>query len=89
MAHRLTRDEMETIIRWDEAQNSVHICTSSPVTIRKLDRLVELCPEAYKLIKRTDYDKFYETKPRYIRFGRTPTEAQKQARYRFHPELQK
>jgi len=35
----LTRSEQETILRWDEEEQVVHIWSASPVTWRKLDRL--------------------------------------------------
>jgi hypothetical protein len=38
-AYRQTRAEQETVIRWDRADDSVHLWSASPVTWRKLDRL--------------------------------------------------
>jgi hypothetical protein len=38
-AYRPTRAEQETVIRWDRADDSVHVWSASPVTWRKLERL--------------------------------------------------
>ncbi len=38
-AYRATRAEQETTIRWDRADDQVHLWSASPVTWRKLARL--------------------------------------------------
>jgi hypothetical protein len=38
-AYRLTRTEQETVVRWDRAEEQVHLWSASPVTWRKLARL--------------------------------------------------
>jgi hypothetical protein len=38
-AYRPTRAEQETVLRWDRADDQVHVWSASPVTWRKLERL--------------------------------------------------
>jgi hypothetical protein len=38
-AYRPTRAEQETTIRWDRADDQVHVWSACPVTWRKLERL--------------------------------------------------
>jgi hypothetical protein len=38
-AHRTTRAEQETVIRWNRADDLVHLWSASPVTWRKLEGL--------------------------------------------------
>ena len=42
-----SRAEQETSIVWDEEQKVARIYTASPVSIRKLDKLCEQCPNEY------------------------------------------
>ena len=76
-----TRAEMETSIVWDEDEKVAHIYTASPVTIRKLDKLCELCPDAYKCVWIEDGGKAkkYTVASRYIRFGKPASEAKRNA----------
>ena len=77
-----TRAEMETSIIWDDEEKIAHIYTASPITMRKLDKLVELHPEEYR---RTwvEQDGARITAAKYtvpckrIRFGKPPSEAQR------------
>ena len=43
-----SRAEQETGIVWDEDEKAAHIYTSSPVTMRKLDKLCAAYPDEYK-----------------------------------------
>lgn len=43
-----SRAEQETSIVWDEDEKVAHIYTSSPVTMRKLDKLCAAYPDEYK-----------------------------------------
>jgi hypothetical protein len=38
-AYRPTRSEQETVIRWDRADDHVHVWSASPVTWRRMERL--------------------------------------------------
>jgi len=72
-----TRDEQETSIVWDEAEQIAHIYAASPVSMRKLDKLVEEFPDVYKCVW-TDKDgsaKKYTVAKKYIRFGKPASEA--------------
>ena len=75
-----SRYEQETSIVWDEEEKIARIYTASPVTIRKLDKLVAEHPEAYKkLWEQVDgMAKKYEVAKRYIRFGKPASEAMKE-----------
>jgi len=45
-----SKQEQETTIVWDEQERIAHIYSSSPITIRKLDKLVQSNPEAYSCV---------------------------------------
>ena len=47
-----SRYEQETSIVWDEDAKIARIYTSSPVSMRKLDKLCEQYPEAYRCVWR-------------------------------------
>lgn len=49
------RFEQETIINFSAIDKEMLICTSDPVQIRRLDRLVEQFPEQYKYINSEFY----------------------------------
>lgn len=74
-----TRDEQETSVVWDEFEQIAHIYAASPVSMRKLDKLVEEYPDVYKCVW-TDKDgsaKKYTVAKKYIRFGKPASEAKK------------
>lgn len=48
MAYTLTKYERETVITFNEEDAEAEIYTSSPVMIRKLDRLAAGNPEAFR-----------------------------------------
>ena len=75
-----SRYEQETSIVWDEEEKLARIYTSSPVTLRKMDKLCEACPETYKCVwvQSDGLAKKYEVNKRFIRFGKPATEAQKE-----------
>ena len=75
-----SRYEQETSIVWDEEQKVARIYSASPVTMRKLDKLVATCPETYKCVWEQDdgLAKKYEVNKRYIRFGKPASEAMKE-----------
>lgn len=45
--YRWRNDERETIIRWDADQKIASIYTAIPATLRKLNKLCEICPDEY------------------------------------------
>lgn len=67
--NQLTRVEQETIINSNNAEKMAEIYTADPVMIRKLDKLVEKYPNAYKVIKQDDSSKTYQCPKKLIRFG--------------------
>ena len=52
-----SRMEQETSIVWDEEEQIAHIYAASPVTMRKLDKLVAEFPDVYKCVW---IDKLYD-----------------------------
>ena len=68
----ITKTEQETYIRWDAEEQTAHIDTANPATIRKLDKLTEEYPEAYKCVRvDTAYlAKWYTVPASLIRFGK-------------------
>lgn len=48
MAAGMTRQEQETIISFNAAENTAELYTADPVYIRKLDKLVEKNSEQFK-----------------------------------------
>lgn len=79
--YNLTREEQETHIMWNAATKTATIDTADPAVIRKLDKLTQEHPEAYR-ITRTDElygTKWYEVDARYIRFGKPASEAVREA----------
>lgn len=69
MAYTLTMEERETHIRWDAAEKVAHIFTADPVSARKLDKMVDKCPEAYKLVRVDEYGgRYYEAPANLINF---------------------
>lgn len=49
MAAAMTRQEQETIISFNAAEDTAELYTADPVYIRKLDKLAEKNPEQFKL----------------------------------------
>lgn len=76
---KYSRAEQETTITWDEEEKVAHIFTASPVTMRRLDKLVEQYPEAYRHTWSEDGEtaKKYEVDAKYIRFGKPASEARR------------
>lgn len=65
---RLSRHEMETTVNYNAEEGFAILYTRDKAVMRKLDRLVEECPETYKLIRSTDLDKTYSFPKRYLSF---------------------
>jgi hypothetical protein len=78
---KLTREEMETVINFDDSSNEAIIYTSSKIVMRKLDKNCVKCPDQYKLIKEDEFSKTYITNnKKNIKFAtkRILTEEQKE-----------
>lgn len=80
-----SKAEQETSIVWDEEQKVARIYTASPATMRKLDKLCEVCPDEYTRTW-TETDKKdrvtaakYEVAAKYVKFGKPASEARKEA----------
>ena len=65
-----SRYEQETIITWNDEEKKACIYASSPITMRKLDKLCSRHPDAYKCIWTEDGGKArkYEVASRYLSF---------------------
>lgn len=55
----LTKYEQETIINFNVAESDAVVYTRDKTVMRKLDVLVNECPEVYRCIAETDIDKTY------------------------------
>lgn len=55
-AYTLRPEEKEVHITWSVADKTARIFTSDPVTLRKLDALVEACPDSYRILKEEDWN---------------------------------
>ena len=65
-----SRQEQETSIVWDEQERIAHIYSSSPISIRKLDKLCAECPDTYSCIWSDGTAKKYTVSPKLIRFAK-------------------
>ena len=81
MSYRLKKTEQETQIWWDAEEKTAHIFSANPTVIRKLDKLSQDFPEAYKCIwvDGKFAGKKYEFDSRYIRFRKPASQRQKKA----------
>lgn len=80
----LSRMEMETHIAWDAEQKIATVYTCDPISIRRLDKLVRECPEAYRCIWQEENPtaKKYIVPARFVRFGKPVSEAVRAANKR-------
>ena len=75
---------METNIVWDDEYKIAEIYTASPITMRKLDKLCQECPEAYERFWTENNSDGritaakYSVHSKYIRFGKPATEAKRE-----------
>ena len=82
MGYALSREERETLIRWNMAEKSVVIDTADPAVIRRLDKLAVDHPQVYAC---TRSDETYGAKrytlcdKRYVRFGKPVSEVFRQS----------
>ena len=79
--NRISRHEMETHITWNAEEKIATVYTCDPATIRKLDKLTQQCPEAYRCIWEGENPtaRKYTVPARYVRFGKPASEAMKAA----------
>ncbi len=80
-----SKAEQETTVVWDEEQKVARIYTASPISMRKLDKLCEGCPDEYRQTW-TETDKNgrvtaakYEVAAKYVKFAKPASEAKKEA----------
>lgn len=80
-----SKAEQETTVVWDEEQKVARIYTASPITLRKLNKLCEACPDEYRQTW-TETDKNgrvtaakYEVAAKYVKFAKPASEARKEA----------
>ncbi len=64
----LTRYEQETIINFNVAETDAVVYTRDKSVIKKLDALVNECPDVYRCIAETDIDKTYLMPKKYIKY---------------------
>ena len=82
MGYALSREERETLIRWNMAEKSVIIDTADPAVIRRLDKLAADHPQVYAC---TRSDETYGAKrytlcdKRHVRFGKPVSEVYRQS----------
>ena len=67
-----SKQEQETTITWDEQERIAHIYSSSPITIRKLDKLVAQFPDTYSCVwsEPGDTAKKYTVSHKLIKFSK-------------------
>lgn len=65
----LSRYEQETVINYNNEESFASVYTRDPVIIRKLDKLCDKYPDAYKLVCEDDISKTYEFSKKLVRFG--------------------
>ena len=77
---RLTRQEQETVINFDNSSQTASIYTASPQMMRKLDALAAAYPEHYRIAERTEVSKTYSCDKKLItlRKPRKQNEAHRQ-----------
>lgn len=56
---RLTRQEQETVINFDNSSQTASIYTASPQLVRRLEALAAAYPEYYRLTGQTEVSKTY------------------------------
>lgn len=64
----LTKYEQETIINFNVAESDAVVYTRDKSVMRKLDALVNDCPEVYRCIAETDIDKTYVMPKKYVKY---------------------
>ena len=62
------RQEQETIINYNAAEQTATVYTRDKTVMRRLDALVIEYPDHYRLIEETDIDKTYEMPKSFISY---------------------
>ena len=84
----LTQLEQETVINYNAREKECTVCTAEPVTIRKLDKQCEKCPNDYKFVKQDGPYRTYTFSKKLISF-RTPVKLTEEQRQRNIENLKK
>ena len=64
----ISREEQETIVNYNAAEQTATVYTRDKTVMRRLDALTEAYPDIYRLISETDIDKTYEMSKSLINF---------------------
>ena len=64
----LIREEQETIINYNAAEQTATVYTRDKTVMRRLDALVIEYPEHYRLIGETDIDRTYEMPKSFVNY---------------------
>ena len=64
----ISRQEQETIINYNAAEQTATVYTRDKTVMRRLDALVIEYPEYYRLIVETDIDKTYEMPKSFVSY---------------------
>lgn len=64
----ISREEQETIVNYNAAEQTATVYTRDKTVMRRLDALKDAYPDTYKLIGQTDIDKTYEMPKSLINF---------------------
>lgn len=64
----ISRQEQETIINYNAAEQTATVYTRDKTVIRRLDALVIEYPEHYRLVGETDIDKTYEMPKSFVSY---------------------
>lgn len=75
-----SKQEMETIVNYNNGEKMAEVYSADPVVMRKLDDLCSRFPEDYECIKRDEWSATYRFSKKLVQF-RTPvhlTEEQKE-----------
>lgn len=83
----LSREEQETIVNYNAAEQIATVYTRDKTVMRRLDALVIEHPEHYRLIGETDIDKTYEMPKSFVNYRkprRLSDEQREAARHRLN-----
>lgn len=85
----LTKWEQETVINYNNEEKTATIYSRDPNVLRKLAKMQEKYPNAYKLISEDKLGKTYECSKKLIRFGNPPRELSEEEKERNRQHLAK
>lgn len=84
---RIAAIEKETIINFNQKEDSASVYTRDPTIMRKLDALCKSFPEQYKLTGESKIDKTYEMPKALVSFNK-PRTLTKEHRNRIRERMQ-